>query len=162
MSKFCPTLGRKVVYLTCQECDDRVCERPTFKVLPKQEDETESKVESNDEEGFHDNLKDIPCPCDDCCHKVHSRIDWLFGRKAKIVICRMYKNAVIDVKKIVEKGCEFHNKDMSQEDICMNCEHYLGGGDWGLSCAADYYTLTNATSPVCAKFSRKRGSNENG
>lgn len=27
MSKYCPLLGRKVVYLECQECEDRVCEQ---------------------------------------------------------------------------------------------------------------------------------------
>lgn len=27
MSKYCPLLGRKVVYLECQECEDKVCEQ---------------------------------------------------------------------------------------------------------------------------------------
>lgn len=28
MSKFCPVIKHKVTYLDCQECDDKVCERP--------------------------------------------------------------------------------------------------------------------------------------
>lgn len=27
MSKYCPLLGRKVVYLECQECEEKVCEQ---------------------------------------------------------------------------------------------------------------------------------------
>ena len=27
MAKYCPVIGGRVVYLTCQECDDKVCEK---------------------------------------------------------------------------------------------------------------------------------------
>ena len=27
MSKYCPLLGRKVVYLECQECEEKVCKQ---------------------------------------------------------------------------------------------------------------------------------------
>lgn len=52
-------------------------------------------------------------------------------------------------------NCDYFNKDMTNEPICYNCEHYLGGGDWGLSCANDYYKLVEATSKICDNFKKK-------
>lgn len=31
MSKFCPIYNEKVVYLTCQECDNKLCREPVQK-----------------------------------------------------------------------------------------------------------------------------------
>ena len=56
---------------------------------------------------------------------------------------------------VKEKGCEYHNRDIYNDKICLNCEYYLGGGDWGLACSADYYRLPESTSDACEKFKRK-------
>ena len=49
MSKFCPTAGHKVPYLTCQECEERVCENqnaPRIILLPKKDKPTEAPVKA--------------------------------------------------------------------------------------------------------------------
>lgn len=44
-------------------------------------------------------------------------------------------------------------KDMN---ICYNCQHWYGFGDWGLSCAKNYYDCsTNGFREACEKFERK-------
>lgn len=54
------------------------------------------------------------------------------------------------------KNCDYYNLDLSNEKICMNCKHWIGGGDWGLSCSKDYYnTSSNGLGKACEKFERK-------
>ena len=44
-------------------------------------------------------------------------------------------------------------KDM---DICYNCQYWIGGGDWGLSCSKNYYNCsTNGFGNACSEFCRK-------
>ena len=41
-------------------------------------------------------------------------------------------------------------------DICYNCKHWYGGGDWGLSCAKNYYDCSsNGFRKACEQFERK-------
>ena len=40
-------------------------------------------------------------------------------------------------------------EDMSEEDICFNCKHFIGGGDWGLACAKHYHRLPRALDKMC-------------
>ena len=51
--------------------------------------------------------------------------------------------------------CELFNKDISNEKICYNCKHYLGGNDWGLSCDKEYMRLTKALNQACKDFEVK-------
>ena len=39
MSKFCPIQNRKVVYLDCQECEDRACEQFIYRPEVVEENE---------------------------------------------------------------------------------------------------------------------------
>ena len=40
--------------------------------------------------------------------------------------------------------------------ICYNCQHWYGGGDWGLSCAKNYYNCSsNGFDKACEQFERK-------
>lgn len=41
-------------------------------------------------------------------------------------------------------------------DICFHLLNFLGGGDWGLSCAKDYYTITEPLDKICDKSERIR------
>lgn len=52
------------------------------------------------------------------------------------------------------KGCSInHIEDL---DICYNCKHWIGGGDWGLSCRKDYYIAsTNGFEKACEQFERR-------
>lgn len=120
MGKYCPKVNKDVVYITCQECDEKMCEM------------------------------ELHPSCSTCCHKHGNTV--LFNREA--VTCKI-TNEIIFEHKIQMNGCPNHNKDLSKENICLNCQHFLGGGDWGLSCSADYYKLTTHLSPACQSFKRK-------
>ena len=39
MAKFCPILNRKVVYLTCLECDDKQCKNTKTKQIKEEKGE---------------------------------------------------------------------------------------------------------------------------
>ena len=46
--------------------------------------------------------------------------------------------------------------EVKNMNICYNCKHWIGGGDWGLSCAKNYYNCsTNGFDEVCEQFERK-------
>lgn len=48
------------------------------------------------------------------------------------------------------------DEDVNKMEICFNCKHWFGGGDWGLSCAVDYYNCSsNGFERACEKFERK-------
>ena len=55
------------------------------------------------------------------------------------------------------KSCTIaSNKDIDNMNICYNCQHWIGGGDWGLSCAKDYYkSSSNGFDKACEQFERK-------
>lgn len=58
------------------------------------------------------------------------------------------------------KSCTLlSDDDVENLHICYNCKHWLGGGDWGLSCRKNYYlSSTNGFREACEEFERK---NEN-
>lgn len=163
MGKFCPITGGKVVYLTCQECEDRVCEKqPKISILPKREQkpaETKKQLDKvpgavgftnptqTGQRGPHE-------ACETCCHKTGEAVDNVFGI-THITYCEIYRNYLINSEEISWEGCPYHNKDMSNERICMNCKSYLGGSDWGLSCGENYHTLTTPLNPACEHFKKK-------
>lgn len=258
MSKFCEALGRRVLYLDCLECQDRVCEKknePTINNLPKKEKPKETapepennqvkSTESNhpsvyfliqayrkevDEEyqrhlypsyltDFHMNGKQLMLQsgqadalkfedesdakvwkkkaeemyqdrefevvpfdtrifgkvtprwivarksanpsCNTCCHKCGENQTSMFGKTFQAVKCNIFANRVFTNEMVAEKGCAYHNRDISQDKICLNCEHFLGLGDWGLACKADYYKLPGPTSDACEKFKRKEEDGKN-
>lgn len=56
------------------------------------------------------------------------------------------------------ESCDYIATDEEVENmnICFNCKHWLGGGDWGLSCQKDYYNCSaNGFDEACDKFERK-------
>lgn len=45
------------------------------------------------------------------------------------------------------------DEDVKNMRICYNCEYWLGGGDWGLSCRKDYYNCNcNGFAEACEQF----------
>ena len=52
------------------------------------------------------------------------------------------------------KECKYLNKDLSNEIICMNCKHYIGGGDFNLCCDIRY-GLCYFDTKGCEKFEVK-------
>lgn len=57
-----------------------------------------------------------------------------------------------------KQSCDYITNDAEVENmnICYNCKHWIGGGDWGLSCYKNYYNCsTNGFDEVCEQFERK-------
>ena len=56
------------------------------------------------------------------------------------------------------KSCTIPSDDyVEQLHICYNCQHWYGGGDWGLSCAKNYYDCsTNGFREACKQFERRK------
>ena len=44
MSKYCPVLKQKVLYLTCLECEDKVCKKENLFVNDKVSDISENNI----------------------------------------------------------------------------------------------------------------------
>lgn len=44
MSKYCPVIKQKVLYLTCLECEDKVCEKENLFVNDKVSDVSENSI----------------------------------------------------------------------------------------------------------------------
>ena len=88
--------------------------------------------------------------CRDCKYyqgdvKIHERIGFQCALTHNIIFSEL---------------CNLINKDLSNEKICYNCKYYLGGNDWGLSCAKHYHVLTEALHEGCEDFYRKDNKNE--
>ena len=74
--------------------------------------------------------------------------------KIEILTKTFHKCALIPIVVNGEK-CPLYNVDLSNIKICYNCKHYLGGYDWGLSCAKHYHRLTEALKDACNDFEKK-------
>ena len=49
------------------------------------------------------------------------------------------------------KGCTYEYSPTKK--ICYNCKHWIGGGDFGLTCAKYYYkAYTNGFTSACNDF----------
>ena len=62
--------------------------------------------------------------------------------------------------KINVKACYYDsvypNTKVEDMNICYNCKHWIGGGDWGLSCRKNYYHCSvNGFDKACDKFERE-------
>jgi hypothetical protein len=182
MSKFCPILGQKVVYLVCQECEDRVCEKQRVTILPKREKaepantyRDQQNCEAPTNTSSETTKKRIPGAigftnptqtgergphpaCETCCHKTGESTEQLFGI-THVTYCEIHRNLLLNSEAISWEGCQYHNMDLSHEKICMNCDCYLGGGDWGLACSANYHALPTPLSKACEQFKPKSTDN---
>ena len=56
------------------------------------------------------------------------------------------------------RTCSYESEDeLEKANICYNCKHWIGGGDFGLSCAKHYY-ITNANGFIeaCEDFEGRK------
>ena len=55
------------------------------------------------------------------------------------------------------KSCTLPSDEIVEDlNICFNCQHWIGGGDWGLSCSKNYYNCSsNGFDKACEQFKRK-------
>ena len=74
--------------------------------------------------------------------------------EVEVVCCRLTSI----IHKLTDT-CEYCNKDLSALNICYNCKHYLGGHDWGLSCAKEYMKLVHFNDEACESFERREKDN---
>ena len=116
MSKYCPLVKHDVVYLVCQDCDNRVCDTRN---------------------------------CVNCQH--HTSAAMYYGKPC--YACKL-TNAVIPNGNCGD--CAYFQKDISKLNICYNCKHWIGGGDFDLSCKKDSYRIRSGIDDACKDFERKK------
>ena len=82
--------------------------------------------------------------CKDCnyCYKKGENI--IFNVCQISHVCNTYR-------------CDILNyEELENMHICFNCEHWIGGGDFGLSCSKNYYYCSsNGFNSACEQFKRK-------
>lgn len=147
MAKYCPVIGQRVVYLTCLECEDKVCMKPSTPV-----EKPDNKVNNNDENNKQEPQDTSSVDCKKCCHNCSISEEKIGSEVHLVSRCNVFRNYLLNYEKIKQTGCEHFNKDYSKEKICMNCTHYLGGGDWGLACSVHYHRLPSPLDQACASF----------
>ncbi len=164
MSKFCPIVNHNVVYLTCQECENKICNNrhyamPHEATVANQKEEQKSNGICADtrnclaEAQQEDGKQTVSCNTCNHCRGIHTM--QLFGRSVDAVSCVLADSAIIDLNKVNELGCDMYNVDLSNEMICLNCRYFLGGNDWGLACEKHYHRLPSATNKACDDFERR-------
>lgn len=80
--------------------------------------------------------------CENCIHfSEHFNIG-----KQECVACELTSRVL---KSKNAETCKLYNVDISEETVCFNCKYFLGGGDWGLACSKDYYSLPKALDQMC-------------
>lgn len=73
-----------------------------------------------------------------------------FGRP--FCFCELTNHVLV---RDVGSTCEYYNKDMSSEKMCYSCKHFLGGTDWGLSCAKQYNVIVCGLDRACDLYEAK-------
>ena len=86
---------------------------------------------------------DVKRKCEECSHFVHF---FNIGNWTECVQCELTNRVIMNYG---AETCDLYNKDISEEDICFNCKHFLGGGDWGLACSKHYHSLPHALDKMC-------------
>lgn len=80
------------------------------------------------------------------------------------LMLRYSKCKISNTKTSVTKyNCERikSDEDIEKMYICFNCKHWIGGGDFGLSCKKDYYIAEiNGFRKSCDLFEAKNISNK--
>ena len=69
-----------------------------------------------------------------------------------------FVDSVCDITHIISPvSCSItSDEEVETMDICYNCEHWLGWGDFGLSCRKNYYNCSNnGFDKACEQFKRK-------
>ena len=79
------------------------------------------------------------------CRNVRQEFEWAGAKQYICKVTNSCRNAYF---------CEDKGRDFDGERMCMNCKHYLWGGDWGLACDKDYYKLPSPTD-VCEEFEKQ-------
>ena len=80
--------------------------------------------------------------CEECLHFICNTM--ISG--IQCVRCELTNT--IMVSKSAET-CKLYNRDISDQLVCFNCKHFLGGSDWGLACSKHYHMLPHALDDMC-------------
>ena len=81
--------------------------------------------------------------CEECSHFLSNLT---IGSRTDCVQCELTNTIMVSE---FAEFCKLYNKDLSEEDICFNCKHFRGGGDWGLACGKHYHRLPRALDRMC-------------
>ena len=150
MAKYCPIVGQRVVYLTCLECEDKVCMKPSCSTTKSTEEFANRKNDTNNTQTSP--TTQCQADCKNCCNNCGVEEEKIGSEMHLISRCNVFRNYLLNYEKIKQMGCEHFNKDYSKDKICMNCAHFLGGGDWGLACSEHYQRLPQPLTPGCESF----------
>lgn len=97
--------------------------------------------------------------CKDCKYSENVHRETFITNCGKVVppydynVCKITNRIINNINK---KYCEANVDDIDSMDICYNCEYWIGGGDWGLSCTQEYnIALSNGFTPACNRFKRR-------
>lgn len=71
------------------------------------------------------------------------------------ILTKTFHSCALSTTLVNGEICTLFNADLSNKKICYNCKYYLGGYDWGLSCAKHYHVLTEALHEGCKDFEKK-------
>ena len=97
--------------------------------------------------------------CKDCKYFQNTHVEKVVTVHNEIIPEHDYSACVITHRVIHDfnkKYCEANVEDIDSMDICYNCEYWIGGGDWGLSCTQEYeVALSNGFTPACNRFKRR-------
>lgn len=63
-------------------------------------------------------------------------------------------NIITDNPKFPAIPCSYDVNMIKDMNICFNCEHWIGAGDWGLSCRQHYHATSNGFDEACVDFKR--------
>ena len=98
--------------------------------------------------------------------KIENDHDEIF--KLLLLLCFEFNNKIypgsfycqltnIIINPNTKTDCQYHNKNLSQLDICYNCKYYGGIGDWGLFCHHKdmYHHLGKFNDKSCENFERR-------
>ena len=69
-----------------------------------------------------------------------------------INVCRRTRRVLC---KNLAPHCEYYNNSVCDSDVCYKCKHYLGGNDWGLSCAKQYNVIVHSLDDACDLYEAK-------
>ena len=88
--------------------------------------------------------------CIDCKYYKQENVSYGSGNISLLKTCDI-------VHAVNPKSCSLESDSYVDDmNICYNCENWIGGGDWGLSCKVDYYNCnSNGFEVACDKFVRR-------
>ena len=89
--------------------------------------------------------------CKNCRYVVETG-HYYKGTDQQVLVC-----SLTNVTMKPEGTCEYCNADLSNANMCYNCEYYNGGNDFGLFCGRHYHLVGRFNDTPCDAYKKKEG-----